>query len=118
GAFGALTLEGKRLASVLGVAIAFWGLPIALVAPRPWLPAAIVLLMVVGAANSVEDIAGFTLLQRIVPDEILSRVLGITWGVVMGAVAAGSIAAPPLVAGIGPRRRSRVSAAPRRRPPC
>jgi len=103
GAFGALTLEGKRLAAILGVAIAFWGLPIALVAPRPWLPATIVLLMIVGAANSVEDIAGFTLLQRIVPDEILSRVLGITWGLVMGAVALGSIVAPALVAAIGPR---------------
>jgi hypothetical protein len=85
------------------VAIAFWGLPISLVAPRPYLPAAIVLLMIVGAANSIEDVAGFTLLQRIVPDELLSRVLGITWGFVMGAVALGSIVAPGLVAAIGPR---------------
>jgi MFS family permease len=103
GAFGALTLGGKRLAALLGVAIAFWGLPISLVAPRPYLPAAIVLLMIVGAANSIEDVAGFTLLQRIVPDELLSRVLGITWGFVMGAVALGSIVAPGLVAAIGPR---------------
>jgi MFS family permease len=103
GAFGALTLEGKRLAAVMGVALAFWGLPISLVAPKPYFPAAVVLLMVVGAANSVLDIAGFTLLQRIVPDEILSRVLGITWGLAMGAVAVGSIVAPAVVAAIGPR---------------
>jgi MFS family permease len=103
GAFGALTLGGKRLAALLGVAIAFWGLPISLVAPKPYLPAAIILLMIVGAANSIEDVAGFTLLQRIVPDELLSRVLGITWGFVMGAVALGSIVAPGLVAAIGPR---------------
>jgi MFS family permease len=103
GAFGAMTLRGRRLAVALGVSLVFWGLPIALIAPRPSLPAAILLLAVVGAANSVEDVAGFTLLQRIVPDELLSRALGLVWGAVMGAVALGSIAAPAVVAAVGPR---------------
>jgi MFS family permease len=103
GAFGALTLEGRRLAVPLGVSLVFWGLPIALVAPRPYLPAALLLLAVVGAANSVEDVAGFTLLQRIVPDEMLTRALGVTWGIAMGGLALGSIAAPAIVAVIGPR---------------
>ena len=103
GAFGALTLEGKRLAVPLGIALVFWGLPIALIAPSPHLVAAILLLAVVGAANSVEDVAAFTLLQRIVPDEFLTRVLGIVWGVGMGAVGIGSIAAPGIVAAIGTR---------------
>jgi len=57
----------------------------------------------VGAANSVEDVAGFTLLQRAIPDEALNRVLGIFWGMAMGAVAIGSVAAPVLVRAIGPR---------------
>lgn len=103
GAFGALTLEGRRLAVPLGVALVFWGLPIALVAPRPYLPAALLLLAVVGAANSVEDVAGFTLLQRIVPDDVLTRALGATWGLAMGGLALGSIAAPAIVAAVGPR---------------
>jgi MFS family permease len=103
GAFAALTLEGKRLGAPLGVALTFWGLPIALIAPKPWLPAAIFLLAVVGAANSVEDVAAFTLLQRMVPDEVLSRVLGFAWGLVMGAVAIGSLVAPAIVSGLGPR---------------
>ncbi|MDQ2910868.1 MAG: MFS transporter [Actinomycetota bacterium] len=103
GAFGALTLEGKRLAVPLGLALVFWGLPIALVAPRPYLPAAVLLLAVVGAANSVEDVAAFTLIQRVVPDDVLSRVLGLTWGLAMGGVGLGSIAAPAIVAGVGPR---------------
>ena len=103
GAFGALTLEGRRLAVPLGVSLVFWGLPIALVAPRPYLPAALLLLAVVGAANSIEDVAGFTLLQRIVPDEVLTRALGVTWGIAMGGLALGSIAAPAIVAAIGPR---------------
>ena len=45
----------------------------------------------------------FTLLQRTVPDEILTRVLGLFWGLAMGGVAIGSIAAPALVEAIGPR---------------
>jgi MFS family permease len=57
----------------------------------------------VGAANSIEDVAGFTLLQRIVPDEVLTRVLGVAWGLVMGAVGLGSIVATWIVAGLGPR---------------
>jgi MFS family permease len=103
GAFGAMTLRGRRLAVALGSALVFWGLPIALIAPKPSLPAAILLLAVVGAANSVEDVAGFTLLQRAVPDALLSRALGLVWGAVMGAVALGSIAAPAVVAAVGPR---------------
>jgi Cyclic nucleotide-binding domain len=58
---------------------------------------------VVGAANSVEDVAAFTLLQRIVPDAVLTRVLGVLWGLAMGAVALGSIAAPVVVGLVGPR---------------
>jgi MFS family permease len=103
GAFGAMTLEGRRLAVPFGLALIFWGLPIALLAPRPYFAAALVLLAIVGAANSVEDVAAFTLLQRIVPNELLTRVLGLLWGLAMGAVAIGSIAAPAVVAAVGPR---------------
>jgi MFS family permease len=103
GAFAGLALEGKRLGKPLGLAVALWGIPIALIAVRPSLPIAIVLLAVVGAANSVEDVAGFTLLQRIVSDHVLMRVLGVTWGLVMGAVALGSVATPGIVAALGPR---------------
>ena len=103
GAFGAMTLEGRRLAVPLGLALVFWGLPIALVAPRPYLPAALLLLAVVGAANSVEDVAGFTLLQRIVPDSVLNGALGVTWGIAMGGLALGSISAPAIVSAVGPR---------------
>jgi MFS family permease len=103
GAFASMALVGRRLAVAFGIALVFWGLPIALVAPRPYLALALVLLAVVGAANSVEDVALFTLLQRIVPDEVLARVLGVLWGVAMGAVALGSITAPAVVDVIGPR---------------
>jgi MFS family permease len=103
GAVGAMALGGRRLAVPFGLALVFWGAPIALIAPKPDLVAAVFLLAIVGAANAVEDVAGFTLLQRITPDEVLARVLGVIWSLAMGGVALGSIAAPPLVEAIGPR---------------
>jgi Cyclic nucleotide-binding domain/Major Facilitator Superfamily len=103
GAFGAMTLEGRRLAVPFGLALVFWGLPIALIAPRPYFGLALFMLAIVGAANSVEDVALFTLLQRMVPDELLTRLLGVVWGVSMGAVAIGSIVAPAIVELLGPR---------------
>ena len=103
GGLGAMTLGGKRLAVSFGVALVLWGLPIVFIGPWPELVLAVALLAVVGAANSVEDVAGFTLLQRLVPDQFLTRVLGVTWSLAMGGVALGSIAAPLLVEALGPR---------------
>jgi MFS family permease len=103
GGLGAMALEGRRLAVVFGLALVFWGAPLVLLAPQPGFVAAVVLLAVVGAANSVEDVAVFTLLQRLVPDDVLTRVLGVVWGLAMGAVALGSIAAPGLVKALGAR---------------
>jgi MFS family permease len=103
GAVGAVTLEPRRLAKTFGFALVFWGIPLVLLAPWPVLAVALPSLAVVGAANSVEDVAMFTLIQRIVPDELLTRVLGVLWGLAMGGVALGSLAAPALVSLIGPR---------------
>ena len=103
GALGAMTLGGRRLAAPFGLSLVFWGAPITLMAPRPYFAAAVVLLAIVGAANSVEDVTVFTLLQRLVPNEMLTRVLGLVWGLAMGGVAIGSIAAPAIVRAVGPR---------------
>ena len=101
GALRAMTLQGRRLAGPFALSLVFWGLPIALIPVDPQL--ILVLLGVVGAANSVEDVAGFTLLQRTIPHEALNRVLGAFWGLAMGAVAVGSFAAPSVVRAVGPR---------------
>jgi MFS family permease len=103
GALGAMTLGGRRLAGPFGLSLVAWGIPITLIAPWPYFAATIILLAIVGAANSVEDVTVFTLLQRIIPNEMLTRVLGLVWGLAMGGVALGSIAAPALVRAIGPR---------------
>ncbi len=101
GAIGAMALGGRRLAFVFGLALVFWGVPIVLMGPLPDLVVAVVLLAVVGAANSVEDVAVFTLLQRLVPDDVLTSVLGVLWSLAMGGVAIGSVATPALVEAVG-----------------
>jgi MFS family permease len=106
GLLGALASTGlvrRRLAIPFGIALIFWGVPIALLAPSPYLAVALFLLALVGAANSVENVAVFTLLQRIVSDDLLARVFAVLWGAGMGAVAIGSIVAPVIVAATGPR---------------
>ena len=97
GALGAVSLRGERLAPPFAWALVCWGLPIMLIAPLPYRLPVIVLLASIGAANSVVDVAGFTLLQRTVPDAVLTRVLGVTWGLAMGTVAIGSFVAPAVL---------------------
>jgi MFS family permease len=103
GALRAMTLHGRRLAAPFALSLVCWGIPIALLAPGPEFVVALVLLAVVGAANSVEDVAGFTLVQRVTPEESLNRVLALFWGIAMGAVAFGSLAAPAIVRAVGAR---------------
>jgi MFS family permease len=103
GALGAVSLRGDRLAPPFAWALVVWGAPIMLFAPLPYALPVIVLLAVIGAANSVVDVAGFTLLQRTVPDDVLTRVLGVTWGLAMGAVAIGSFAVSGVLSLIGLR---------------
>jgi hypothetical protein len=103
GAIGAMALRSGRLAAPFGLSLVFWGLPITLMAVRPYFGAALLLMAIVGAANSFEDVAVFTLLQRLVPNQMLTRVLGLVWGLAMGGVAVGSIAAPAVVRAIGAR---------------
>jgi MFS family permease len=100
----ALVLAGRaRLPDDLALGLVLFGAPLALVAASPDLAVAIVALAVVGIGNSLVDVAGVTLLQRIVPDEVLGRVLGIFEGIVLGSMGIGALLAPLLVDQLGGR---------------
>jgi MFS family permease len=101
GAVVSSTFHSQRLARIFAFSLLGWGLPLVLMAPSEQLVAALVLLGIVGAANSIEDVSGFTLLQRAIQDDALSGVLGLIWGAAMGAVALGSVVAPLLVRELG-----------------
>lgn len=92
-----------RLASSLGVGIALWGLPLALIGVWPEQMLALVLLAIVGAGGTIVAVAGDTLLQRAAPPDLLARVFGAVDGLLLVALALGSLAAPFLVSTIGVR---------------
>lgn len=100
-----------RLASSLGVGIVLWGLPLALIGVWPEQAAALVLLAVVGAGGTVVAVAGDTLLQRAAPPDLLARVFGAVDGLLLVALAIGSLGAPFLVDTIGVRAALLVTGA-------
>jgi len=93
----------RRLASSLGVGIALWGLPLALIGIWPDQAVALVLLAFVGAGGTIVGVAGDTLLQRAAPPDLLARVFGAVDGLLLVALAIGSLGAPFLIETIGVR---------------
>jgi MFS family permease len=104
-------LVGRRLAAPFGIGLILWGLPIAAIAVYPRPGVALGFLALLGAGNAVLDVAGFTLLQRIVPDQVLARVFGLLFGIVMATIGLGSIALPPLIDAVGIRWAMAVTGA-------
>jgi MFS family permease len=100
----ALVLAGRaRLPDDFAVGLVLFGTPLLLVAAVPDLSVALIALAIVGVGNSLVDVAGVTLLQRIVPNEVLGRVLGVLEGIALGSIGIGALVAPALVDHLGPR---------------
>jgi MFS family permease len=104
GALAAFALVGRqRLASDFGLGLVLWGFPIALIGVFPNPTVALILLGLVGVGNTVVDVAALTLLQRTVPDEVLTRVFGVVQSVFVATLGIGAIAAPVMTGTIGIR---------------
>ncbi|HKX34824.1 MAG TPA: MFS transporter [Actinomycetota bacterium] len=98
GAASTVALVGRRrlTPSLAGGALLF-GVPIGLVAVAPSAVGAPVLFATAGAGRSVGDVSGRTLLQRISPNDVLSRVFGVLEGLMMLALVVGSVGAAVLI---------------------
>ena len=104
GGVAALALLARaRLASDFAIGLVLWGVPILLIGVFPQAAFALVLLGIVGIGSTLVDVAGLTLLQRSVPDEVLARVLGVVQSVFVGTLGLGSIVAPVLISTMGIR---------------
>ena len=91
---GAVTfaLIGRAgLALVAASGALLWGVAIALIGVTAAPILAPILVIVGGAGLALVDVAGRTLLQRSVRDEVLTRVFGLQEGLAMAALAAGSV---------------------------
>lgn len=104
GSVVAVRLVGqRRMASWFGVGLTLWGLPLLILALQPALPVAVVLLATVGVGNLIEDVAGFSILQRIAPDRTIARILGVFEALIRVTNGLGAVVTGFLVAAVGPR---------------
>jgi CRP-like cAMP-binding protein len=99
----ALLIGRARLAAPFGLGLLLWGGALAAVGLLPLPLVAMLLLAVAGMGRVVMDVAGRTLLQRVSPDALLSRVFGVLEGIDNASLALGSILAPALLAIAGTR---------------
>jgi hypothetical protein len=83
--------------------MSLWGAPIALFAAWPTMGWGLANMAVVGAGNSMIDVAGFTLLQRIVSDAVLGRALAVVEILAAAMIGLGSLLAPALISEFGIR---------------
>jgi hypothetical protein len=98
GGGAAFLLVGRpRIAPVLLACALAWGIAFAVMGVLASGVAAPVLILLGGTGLTVMDVAGRTILQRSVRDEVLARVFGILEGLMMAALAAGSILVPVVV---------------------
>jgi MFS family permease len=104
GATGSVVLIGrKHLAPhLLAGALAF-GLALAIAGMTTTVVVAMLLLAVCGGGRAFVDVTGRSLLQRVVPNDSLSRAFGALEGLAMAGLAIGSILVPVLVASVGIR---------------
>jgi|SRR5579871_4801039 len=104
GGFVALVLVQRgRLARDFGIGVFFWSAPLLLVAVWPSVATAALMMVLLGLANSVVDINGFTIIQRITPEETMSRVFGALESAFIGGMAIGALLMPLLISIAGVR---------------
>jgi len=98
GGFIALMLmQRSRLATHFGIGVMLWGAPLLIIAVFPNLAAALFTMGLIGVANSIVDINAITVLQHLVPDEVLGRVMGAIEAGDVGGMAIGSLAMTLLI---------------------
>jgi MFS family permease len=104
GAAAAGGLVGKRrLAIPFGIGALLWGAPLAVIAAWHSQASVLVLVGLIGVANTLVDVSAYTMVQRAVPDRVLSRVWGILESLIYGTHALGGVIAAALVEGAGLR---------------
>ena len=102
GAVGALSLTGaRRLSPAFLVGIVFAGLPLIAISIKPEVAVAVIALALLGAGISLVDIAGLTLVQRAVPDDVLARVFGVVQMLWLASMGLGAAVVPPLISWLG-----------------
>ena len=104
GGVAALVLAQRgKLSRDFGIGVALWAAPLLLVAAFASIPAALVAMVLIGIGNSIVDVNAETIVQRLVPDEVLGRVFGALDSAAIGGMALGAAIMSLMTATIGLR---------------
>jgi MFS family permease len=98
----ALVSQG-RLAGQFSVGLALYGGPLALIAGFPQLAVAAAAFALVGLGNTLVDVSATTLIQRAVPNDVLSRAFGALQSLLLASLGVGAVLAPLLIDTMGNR---------------
>jgi predicted MFS family arabinose efflux permease len=90
-----------RLSTATLSGLVLWGIPLLLVAYVDERVAALLAMGLIGIGDTAIDVSGITLLQRVVPDNLLGRVFGVLEAAFIGGMAIGALLAPLLISLIG-----------------
>jgi len=102
GSMAFLLIGYPRIAPVLAACAATWAIAFACLLLQPAVPGGAPLLVAIaGTGLAVMEVAGRTILQRAVPNEVLARVFGVLEGLDMWALGAGSLLVTLVVAVAG-----------------
>jgi hypothetical protein len=102
GAVGSLSLTGaRRLSPAFLVGIVLIGLPLVVIGFSQQVIVAVAVLVVMGIGSSLVDVAGLTLVQRAVPEDVLARVFGVIQMLWLASIGIGAALVPALIAWLG-----------------
>jgi MFS family permease len=96
-------LARRRLAADFMIGILLWGAPLILIGIWPEPAVVLILLALVGIGETLVEVAGPTLLQRSVPDEVLARVFGALESLLIATIGIGGLLAPVVIGLLGIR---------------
>jgi MFS family permease len=106
GVLAAALVARGRLAGDFGIGLVLWGLPLVIVGLVTDPVVALVAFAVLGVGNTIVDVAGDTLLQRSVDNDVLARAFGAMDGLMLLTVGLGAVVAPALIDLLGVRTAS------------
>lgn len=96
-----LLVGSQHLGQWFGVSVILWGAPFALIGVFPSEPLVLALLGCVGVGNALLDVSFFSLMGRLVADEVLARVYGVLESLIAVAVGLGAMITPVVIDAAG-----------------
>lgn len=100
---GSRLLTARREPGALILGVAFMGIGLLLIAVAPWFALVLILMGLAGTGEGFGGVAEHSLIQRLTPDHIRSRVMGIGEGAAVGTLALSFLIGGPVVEILGVR---------------